>query len=286
MASARQHPYPVGDVLYRHTPAMKVLSDRQRRELEFYEQFSQRNALPVICFASIKGKRARPGNSYWHVMSVVKENFRSGDQKLLDFGCGKGEYSPIFSRIGYEVFGFDVSPNNIAIANRLAHKYGVAERTHFQVGVAEDLDYPSNFFDAVVGIDILHHVEISQAMSECSRVLKKGGIAIFHEPIRVPVFDALRETRFGNWLVPRQVSLERHVTQDERKLTLDDVQPITSIGDSSSTERFLLFSRLERFVKSRKEPPLLEQIDGYVLQRLPFLRRFAGLVVIVVRKSC
>ena len=263
---------------------MKALSERQRRELEFYEQFSQRNESPVVSFAPIKGKRARPGNSYWHVISLVKANFRSPDQKLLDFGCGKGDSAPIFSRIGYEVFGFDVSPNNIRIAEHLARKYGMEERTHFQVGVAEKLDYPDDFFDVVVGTDILHHVEISQAVSECSRVLKKGGLAIFHEPIRVPVFDALRESRFGNWLVPKEVSLERHVTQDERKLTLEDVEIVRRIGANSSTERFLLFSRLERFFKSHADPPFLEQVDFHLLKRSAFLRSFAGLVVIVVTK--
>ena len=263
---------------------MKALSERQRRELEFYEQFSRRNDSPIVSFAPIKGQRARPGNSYWHLISLVKRNFRSPDQKLLDFGCGKGDSAPIFSRIGYEVFGFDVSPNNISIAKHLAHKYGIKERTHFQVGVAEELDYPDDFFDVVVGTDILHHVEISQTMSECSRVLKKGGLAIFHEPIRVPVFDTLRETRFGNWLVPKEVSLERHVTQDERKLTLDDIEVVRSIGAYSSTERFLLFSRLERFMKKHAESPFLEQVDYHLLKRFSFLRRFAGVVVIVVIK--
>jgi len=128
---------------------MGMLSERQKRELEFYEQFSQRNISPIVSFASITGKKARPGNSYWHVISVVKQNFRSGNQKLLDFGCGKGDCSVIFSRIGYKVFGFDLSPNNVAIAKRLAQQYGVTERTHFQVGVAEELDYPSDFFEAI-----------------------------------------------------------------------------------------------------------------------------------------
>ena len=110
----------------------------------------------------------------------MRQHFRSADQKLLDFGCGKGEYSVLLSKSGYEVFGFDISPNNIAIARRLAGKYEASERTHFQVGVAERLDYPADYFDVIIGTDILHHVEISQALSECSRVLKKGGIAIFH----------------------------------------------------------------------------------------------------------
>lgn len=261
-----------------------MLSERQKREREFYEQFSQLDISPIVSFASISGKKARPGNSYWHVISVVKQNFRSGDQKLLDFGCGKGDCSVIHSRIGYEVFGFDLSPNNVAIAKRLAHKYGVTERTHFQVSAAEDLDYPSDFFDLIVGTDILHHVEISRALSECSRVLKKGGLAIFHEPMRVPVFDALRETKLGTWLVPKVVSLERHVTQDERKLTVNDLETIGGIGSNCSIERFLLFSRLDRFITHGKRPEFLEMVDFYLLQWLPFLKSFAGVVVIVLRK--
>ena len=183
------------------------------------------------------------------------------------------------------MFGFDISPNNIAIAERLSEKYGMSDRTHFKVGVAEKLDYASDFFDAVVGTDILHHVEISQAMSECSRVLKKGGLAVFHEPIRVPVFDALRETRFGNWLVPKKVSIERHITQDERKLTVDDLEMIRKIGGNCTTDRFLLLSRLDRFIKRAKgNPPFFETVDLKLLTRLPFLKSFGGVVVIVLRK--
>ena len=264
---------------------MSGLSERQQRELEFYEEFSQLNASPIVSFASVSGKQARPGNSYWHVMSVVKQHFHSPDQKLLDFGCGKGDSSLIFARIGYEVFGFDISPNNIAIAERLSQKYGMTDRTHFKVGVAEKLDYENDFFDAVVGTDILHHVEISQAMSECSRVLKKGGLAVFHEPIRVPVFDALRETSLGHWLVPKKASVERHITQDERKLTVDDLELIRRIGGSCTTDRFLLFSRLDRFIKRAKgRPPLFEAVDFHLLRRVPFLKSFAGIVVIVMRK--
>src|SRR5205814_8679982 len=105
----------------------------------------------------------------------------------------------------------------------------MAERTHFSISVAEKLDYPADYFDMVVGTDILHHVDISQAVAECSRVLKKGGLAIFHEPVRAPVFDVLRETRFGRWLVPKEVSLERHLTHDERKLSPDDLKTIRSL---------------------------------------------------------
>jgi len=262
---------------------MTALSERQRRELTFYEEFSKMHP-PQAFFASISGKETRPWNSYWKVVEIAKQNFRSEDQKLLDFGCGKGELSLVLSKVGYEVFGFDLSPNNITIAKRLANEYQMAGRTHFQVSVAEKLDYPTDYFDVVVGNEILHHVEISEALSECVRVLKEGGMAIFHEPVRVPMFDVLRESRFGRWLVPKEVSLENQVTEDERKLTADDLKLVKSIGVNSSTERFLLFSRLDRFIKISEASSFLEKADFCLFKLFPLLKPFGGRVIMVVRK--
>lgn len=262
------------------------LTQRQIRELEFYEEFSERNASVEVCFDPILGKETRPWNSYWRVTEIARQHFRSEGQKLLDFGCGKGESSVIFSRIGYEVFGFDLSPNNIAIAKRLAQKYEMAGRTHFSVSVAEKLDYPAEYFDLVVGTDILHHVDISQSLGESLRVLKKGGLAIFHEPIRVPVFDTLRETAFGKWLIPRKASLDHHITEDERKLTDSDLQIIERFDSGFSVQRFLLLSRLDRFLRNpnSRTPSFLEKVDFQLFKLLPFLKNYGGVIVIVLRK--
>jgi len=262
------------------------LTQRQIRELEFYQEFSERNESSEVCFDSILGKETRPWNSYWRVAELARKHFRSESQTLLDFGCGTGESSVLFSRIGYEVFGFDLSPNNISIAGRLARKYGVEGRTHFSVSVAEKLDYPAESFDVVAGTDILHHVDISRALAETLRVLKKGGLAIFHEPIRAPVFDVLRETAFGTWLFPRQASLDHHITEDERKLTKSDLVIIKSFDANFSAQRFLLFSRLDRFLRNSngRGPSFLEQLDFKLFKLFPFLKNYGGIAVIVLRK--
>lgn len=263
------------------------LTDRQCRELEFYEEFAELNPLSEVCFDPILGKETRPWNSYWHVFEIVRRHFNSEDQRLLDFGCGKGNSSIIFSKIGYDVFGFDLSPNNILSANRLAEKYEVVDQTHFSVSVAEKLEYPDEYFDVIVGTDILHHVDINLSIAECSRVLKKGGLAIFHEPILVPLFDALRDTRFGRWLVPKEASLERHITHDEQKLGKSDLELIRGFDPNLTAERFLLFSRLDRFRRdpSAREASLLEKIDFRLFELLPFLKRLGGIVVLVLRKQ-
>jgi ubiquinone/menaquinone biosynthesis C-methylase UbiE len=263
-----------------------LLTERQRREREFYEEFSKLNEPAEVSFDPISSKERRPWNSYWRVIEIVKESFNSADQKLLDFGCGPGENSIIFSKIGYQVSGFDLSPSNIAIAKRLAEKYEMTERTHFCVGAAERLEYANEHFDVIAGFDILHHINISQGLKECSRVLKKGGLAIFHEPMRVPIFDTLRETKFGRWMVPKEASLDRHITEDERKLTTDDLKIIRELAPDFSAERFLLFSRLDRFIRKpgNKKPSLLEKVDSRIFRLLPFIKAYGGIIVLVLKK--
>lgn len=261
------------------------LTERQRHELEYYEKYSTLEQPVEVNFDPINGTSKRPWNSYWHFIGAIQQNFRSDGQRLLDFGCGTGFYSVIFARIGYDVFGFDISPNNIAIANGYAEKYGLTDKCSFSVGTAETLNYPDEYFDVVSGINILHHVDIGNSIAECMRVLKPGGMALFHEPVRAPVFDALRESRLGTAIVSKEASFERHITPDERKLSKHDFRVIDDFGSVRTYERFLLLSRLDRFVKWQSNgASILEQIDQKLFRWLPFIRNFGGECVITLKK--
>lgn len=257
------------------------LTDRQAAERQFYDSFAAR-APRQIGFAPVSGRERRPWNPYWRVHELAREWFQSPAQRLLDFGCGFGDTSVRLARVGYDVYGFDVSPANIDTARAISARYGFERRTHFSVQTAESLDYPDGFFDVIVGIDILHHVDIPAALRECLRVLAPGGHAVFHEPVEAPLFEPLRNSRLGQWLVPKTASLDRHVTRDERKLTRSDLRFIQSLCPDLSVEPFLLLARLDRFLP---HPPrlrwsLLERFDAVLFARVPPLRMLRGKVVL------
>jgi 2-polyprenyl-3-methyl-5-hydroxy-6-metoxy-1,4-benzoquinol methylase len=262
------------------------LTDRQLREREYYEEYSRRNSIAEVNFAPVAGTEKRPWNSYWLVYQLTAEEYGKGKHGLLDYGCGNGVSSVRFASIGYQVSGFDISPNNIAIARDLATKYGFDDKIELTVQSAERLDYGSESFDIIVGTDILHHVEIDHAIKECFRLLKRDGVAIFREHIEVPIFDYLRKTRIVTALFPKEKSFEQHITEDERKLNADDLKTIGSVFPAMSIHRFLFLSRFDRFVRkpNNSSPSFLEKLDSCIFKMFPALTRFGGEIVLVLRK--
>lgn len=274
---------------------MSTLSERQQREKEYYEKYANTFDLNTeIDFAPIdgpmSGRERRPWNSYWRTYELpidYWQNANSQNMRLLDFGCGPGDNSLRFSRIGFHVTGFDISESNIKNCYTLFEKNKMSERGEFLVSVAEKLPFENETFDVVAGIDILHHVDIPKAMLEVRRVLKKGGIAVFREPIEVPFLDWIRNSKLVTYFVPNQASLENHITEDERKLNSQDFINISAVFPDMKIERSLILSRFDKFIikKSNKNASILEKIDMWLSRIIPGYSKLGGAAVIKLVKS-
>jgi len=154
-----------------------VLTPRQQRERDFFDEHSALyEELAEVNFDAIAGLEHRPWNPYWFVLETAKQLYSAGERTLLDAGCGEGIYATLFAAIGFKVAGFDISPKSVEISRRLATANGFSGSTRFSVQAAEHLNYPDDSFDVVVGVDILHHVEVVPSVAELLRVLRPGGI--------------------------------------------------------------------------------------------------------------
>ncbi len=104
------------------------------------------------------------------------DKIKSG--KMLDLGCGTGNFSYYFSREGFQVVGLDVSPTAIKVARK---RYRESASLKFLVGFGEKMDFPDNGFDVVLCWAVLHHLEGDEreiVLAEIKRVLKRGGYLI------------------------------------------------------------------------------------------------------------
>lgn len=98
--------------------------------------------------------------------------------KLLFPAEGEGRNAVFAAQLGYEVYAFDTSKEAKIKADKLAQKYDVT--LNYSVGDLETLNYPENYFDAV--ILIYAHVPAEVRTAFCRhllRLLKPNGQIIF-----------------------------------------------------------------------------------------------------------
>lgn len=102
--------------------------------------------------------------------------------KILDAGCGIGLNTFLASRKGLEVIGVDNDRKKILSAQKMLSKTNY-KKTSFVYGDITRLKYKNRTFDAVICFEVLEHVKNDKkALSEISRVMKRGGKLFFSTP--------------------------------------------------------------------------------------------------------
>jgi N,N'-diacetyllegionaminate synthase len=95
---------------------------------------------------------------------------------VLDLGCGTGVGSWFIAREGFSSYGIDGSETAIKIAKQRFEEENLLG--NFKVGDLINLDYPHNFFDAVIDLAALQHNKIEDIKLILNKVystIKPGG---------------------------------------------------------------------------------------------------------------
>lgn len=98
-------------------------------------------------------------------------------QSVLDVGCGVGNDLARFAQGGAHVFGIDLAPHSIDLAERNFSQRGLSGE--FRVMNGEDLELEDDRFDVVYCHTVLHFTpHPARMIDEIRRVLKPNGRAI------------------------------------------------------------------------------------------------------------
>jgi SAM-dependent methyltransferase len=199
-------------------------------------------------------------------------------RNVLDYGCGDGSLSVrLLERGAAKVTGIDISEVLIDQARRRAAGAGFADRARFLVGDAHATDFADGEFDLVVGIAILHHLDLDRALPELRRILSPGGTGVFLEPLwHNPLL------RLGRRLTPTAR------TEDEHPFTERDWELCASIFPRfRHVERELAtipLMPLNLVLPGRLRRPLarsVHRLDDRLLARYPRLGKYARVTILV-----
>lgn len=126
------------------------------------------------------------------ILQVLSAHADFAGRTVVDVGCGPGDLARALAARGARVVGLD-RPAMLAQARG---KPATGDERYVAAG-GEAVPLRSGCADVVVFAASLHHVpaaRMSDAVSECRRVLRPGGRAVFVEPVAEPgsYFEVVR----------------------------------------------------------------------------------------------
>jgi ubiquinone/menaquinone biosynthesis C-methylase UbiE len=148
---------------------------------EFYETYWRR------------GGYASRVNPYTEYKKSYVNNIKLVNKRILDIGCGDGEFSSLLLRDNNRVFGVDISEHALKIAN----EKGMHTKS---VDLNEGLPFEDGFFDTVLIFDILEHVfDPCYILKEAYRVLNVKGSLYCSVPNASMIVNRVRVLLTGDF---------------------------------------------------------------------------------------
>ncbi len=213
-------------------------------------------------------------NLYKDFIDSLKSKTRSAD--VLDYGCGIGNFAEEISLFKpKKIIAVDISEEAIKKAKNKIKKGN--ENIDYRVDNCENLSLDSNSFDVVYGSGILHHLNLKKSLSELNRVLRKGGVIIFVEPLATnPLINIYRK------FTPSARSPDEHPFKSQ------DIKLINSTFKNVQIKYYgfltLIFFPLYKSPENSKLFKIISSIDEVIL-KIKYLKFLAWSVLIKAEKN-
>ena len=151
-------------------------------------------------------------NHNLYFKTLLEELRLTGDEIVLDVGTGTGKVALRVLPYCRKVMGVDLSMEMLAIARAHLEPHSEAKMGLQQASI-DRLPFGDGCFDVVVGRMIFHHLNgnLREGVSECFRVLRKGGRIVIGEG--VPPNYRLKEDfiKIFAWKETRHTFLEQDI---------------------------------------------------------------------------
>jgi len=217
------------------------------------------------------------------------------ERKILEYGCGRGEFSVFLSKQGAALVGIDTAPNLIAASKTLAEINNTHCEFHL-MGVTE-LPFQSDTYDVVMGMGILHHLterDLKKAIQEAHRVLKDGGIAVFSEPVENSktfnfiqnIFPAGKKGSpyYRPSILARKEWKNFLAESDDRALSNKELMEAGEEFKSTSIYPAGFLVRLTRLISGKFMERALMSIDRALFKIAPPLKRLSQTAMVIYRR--
>jgi ubiquinone/menaquinone biosynthesis C-methylase UbiE len=221
--------------------------------------------------------------NFWEAL-LLREAGELRGRQVLEIGCGVGDLTLHLVAAGASRTALDISPRMVEAAKRRTKAWAPTAEAQFLSVPVETTGLEPSQFDLVIGLNILHHVDVHGAAREMARVSRSGARGVFIENSGLnPVLSFARRHLAGRLGIPR------YGTLDEHPLTNRDYDQFRRLFRVVAIKypEFVFFRIFDRQVmrfRSKRISKLLTQMDIATYRVLPALRRFSYKVLLRLEK--
>lgn len=150
-------------------------------------------------------KTIETGARDWFVTRITKKYIPpTKSSKILEGGCGRGQYVYSLDKAGYDAYGVDYAPRIVAKLNSI---FPLLKISH---GDVRKLEFPNASFDGYWSLGVIEHFFDGYAdiIKEMHRVVKPGGYVF----ITFPCLSPLRKLK---------AKMKKYPTFDEHTIDRD-----------------------------------------------------------------
>jgi 2-polyprenyl-3-methyl-5-hydroxy-6-metoxy-1,4-benzoquinol methylase len=124
--------------------------------------------------------------------------------RVLDIGCGPGNFSVMLAEAGFSVIGVDAYDPLISLAQEKRRAQRLSNLAFKHGDIVKDAPFRPEQFDQVINVHFLYaHADPAAVLRAAYRVLKPGGHAVFvNLTRRVPVWATVRDVSRRDGIVP------------------------------------------------------------------------------------
>jgi ubiquinone/menaquinone biosynthesis C-methylase UbiE len=107
--------------------------------------------------------------------------------KIIEAGCGVGQWVIFLKDLGYDIIGVDFSENLISSLKKKYPNYS------FHVDDVTNFSYPDDSFSCILSWGVVEHFEVGpqKALNEAYRILKTGGMMFITVPCQNHLYRIL-----------------------------------------------------------------------------------------------
>ncbi len=186
---------------------------------------------------------------YDQILNKIIRHFKTPKLKLLEFGCGSGQFLLRAKRKGIEAYGSDFSPYSELAGKEF--NLNIETKNIFET------EYSENSFDVVFSHATYEHIyEVNAVTEKLKQLLKPNGLMIISG---VPDFNLLSRRWFNNYHVNKPPG---HVNYFEKKTIrkLFDNHNLTTLNISSyGIDIWFIKSKILSIFRKKNTPKNIQE---------------------------